>query len=215
MIKGELFNTDMVRAYLEGRKKHTARPIMYGGRTPISIGRDKLYKMIDVLNGKPFFGAGFYKDTDVFEVDGQKHIDAIYFKAKYRPGDYMYCREAYCPNYFDDYRPAYKADYRKERVGDCVPEPKWTPSIHMPREAARLFFRVTRVEVMRLEDVTEQFAIDDGFQANTEDGVTFTVLDNFRHFWLETYGLTRRWMWVYWTEPVSKEEALKGDNRGE
>jgi len=223
MFKGELFSTDMVRAYLEGRKKHTCRPIVDRGRTPANTGRDKLHKTTNTLNGKPFFGAGFYKRTDVFEVDGQKHIDAIYFKAKFRPGDYMYARETWgIPIGLTEKKIIYKADFT-DAGAPLADGEHWRPSIHMPKEAARLFFRVAKVEVMRLEDVTEQFAIDDGFQPEYHgwsptfndpdsggDGSDeiITALSKFRQFWYNTYGLDARWVWVYWTEPVSKEETL-------
>lgn len=219
-MKGELFGTEMVRAYLDGRKKHTARSVQYYKRTPSGCGRDKLYKIVETLNGNPFYGAGFYRDSDVFQMDGETHIDAVYFRAKHRPGDYIYCRETWAdlrgmgfgndPITDKPWNFAFKADIKpgsdsdRARIDYGV---KWRPSIHMPREAARLFFRVTKVEVMRLEDVTEKFAREDGFQIR--DG--FSALVQFKHFWRQTYGPDARWMWVYWTEPCSKEEATNSD----
>ncbi len=92
----------------------------------------------------------------------------------YQPGDIIYVREAFCPNYFDESiagyrsdglrgnRNAYKADYHKNVVGDVVPEPKWTPSIHMPKEVARIWLKVKDVRVERLQDITPDQVVAEG-----------------------------------------------------
>ncbi|KAF5053580.1 hypothetical protein DSECCO2_396820 [anaerobic digester metagenome] len=191
MLRGELFSTDMVRAYLDGRKMHTARPIK--PTVP-----DNVVQIFDV---DPL-GYVAIQTTDLYLGGFQNR------KAKHAPGDYIYCRETWngmCRDCKDCTREGYL--YRADGTfGLCCPyELKWAPSIHMPSEAARLFFRVSRVEVMRLEDVTEEFAMEDGFLPS--DGGLWSATDNFKYFWLNTYGSDARWMWVYWTDPVSKEEA--------
>lgn len=94
----------------------------------------------------------------------------------------------------------------------------WCPSIHMPRVAARLFYRVTRVEVMNLDNVGERFAREDGFLDDYEARAQGLEPENtlgdymrakmkFMDFWRRQYGSDARWMWVYWMEQVSKEES--------
>jgi hypothetical protein len=78
-------------------------------------------------------------------------------------GDRLWVRESYCPNYFDGGGHAYMADWTGE-VADVVPVPKWTPSIHMPRSAARIFLDVTSVRVERLHDITDDDAMAEGIQ---------------------------------------------------
>lgn len=198
MLRGELFATDMVRAYQEGRKLHTARPV------PEKI-VDAYYDYDDWCN------AVMPRD-----VPCTRAYEKGFFleRAKHRPGDYIYCRETwgtYTKDWEDSDRFLYRADYpdgangywhEPEQINWCD-LPRWQPSIHMPREASRLFWRVPKVEVMRLEDVTEEFAVADGF--TDHDGNSALVW--FHVFWQAVYG-DARWMWVYWTEPCSREEAM-------
>lgn len=187
-LKGELFSTAMVQAYLEKRKIHTCRPIP----------KD----------------AEVHECTDGVMVTRPKKYPGEYcrfapLEPKYQPGDFMYCRETWQrdPTGFDEMPPenwwVYKAT--DELSTTCT---KWRPSIHMPKEAARLFFQVPKVAIMHLGDVDEQFAIDDGFQAEriTQDATVY-ALDKFKDFWISQYGLDAQWMWVYWTDPVSMEKT--------
>lgn len=207
MLRGELFSTEMVKAALEGRKLHTARPCkieFLPGFNPAWSGYSPVYE----------YGEFF--------LEGSNHRDATKrIKPKHRPGDFIYCRETwgtYTKDWEDSDRFLYRADYQDGATGYWhEPEqinwcdlPRWRPSIHMPREAARLFFRVTKVEVMRLEDVTEEFAREDGFQEGWDHEIRSVVSAEwrFREFWLETYGPDARWMWAYWLEPCSREEAM-------
>lgn len=47
---------------------------------------------------------------------------------------------------------------------------RWHPSIHMPKEAARIWLKVTDVRVERLQDITEEQAQREGIQEYTKDG---------------------------------------------
>lgn len=164
-----LFNTDMVRAILDGRKMVTRRVIK---PQPWKIGEGEY----ECNHGKGFFDMGGNSwacrqcGCGVIPMKG-----GSYFHAPYQPGDILYVRESYCPNYFDKClsgyrsgdnmrgtRNAYKADYHKEIVGDVVPEPKWRPSIHMPKDAARIWLKVTDVRVERLQDIDEEQAEKEG-----------------------------------------------------
>lgn len=158
-----LFNTDMVKAILDGRKTVTRRLVKAGKKsTPEYHGRDKFYGIVDHLNNdyKNSY-AGFYNDADIFYIEGEKHIDAIYYKAPCKPGDILYVRETWS-EWTDGY--VYKA------WSEPFPQPgkaavmKWHPSLHMPKEAARIFLKVKDVRVERLQDITEEQAEAEGFQ---------------------------------------------------
>lgn len=188
-FKPILFSAPMVKAIRDGKKTQTRRVIKDGAnRTPQNIGREKFFKMVNALNNKPFFGAGFYKDSDVFEYKGEILTDAVYFKCPYKPGDVLWVRETWrdrwgmaYANYgtgnaypIDDVREIeYKAGgngFFMHGCNLCPDEPtvkwgewsKWRPSIFMPREAARIFLRVLNVRVERLQDITPKDAWDEG-----------------------------------------------------
>ena len=171
--------------------------------------------MVNALNNKPFFGAGFYKDSDVFEYKGEILTDAVYFKCPYKPGDILWVRETWCTHedmadvFENQLRPGYyyKAnEIGKEWVNDREIV-KWRPSIFMPREAARLFLKVKTVRVERLQDITAHDAIREGM----ESVMPFDTVDEFKELWdnlnaKRGYGWdTNPWVWVYEFEKINKE----------
>lgn len=126
-IKPILFNTEMVRAILDGRKTCTRR-IM-----------------------KPQLTA---------------HYGTQYVKPPYGPGDILYVRETWCalPVNEAGHMRGHSVYYYKAD-GDLRPEGwrgKWKPSIHMPKEAARIWLKVTDVRVERLQEITEDGAWQEG-----------------------------------------------------
>ena len=132
-----LFNTDMVRAILEGRKTATRRVV-------------KKENVDAVLNSPARKG-----NPDISD----KNFINLLINAPYRKGNFLYVRETYCPDYFDHVtqygnKHAYKADYDDAVLSSDIPEPKWTPSIHMPKEAARIWLEVTDVRVEKLQNIT-------------------------------------------------------------
>lgn len=161
-----LFSTPMVQAILSGRKTQTRRVILHYGKTPKAYGSDNFYKIVAELNNKPFFGAGFYKDSDIFEHEGTAQIDAIYFKAKCQPGDILWVRETWGTvtkgfgfSAYDEF--IYKANHMGNSLWEAD-DVKWRPSIHMPKAAARLFLRVEDVHVERIQDIRASGAIMEG-----------------------------------------------------
>ena len=80
-----------------------------------------------------------------------------FYKLPYQPGDILYVRETWCKGSWmnEKERYYYKAD---DNDFHCV----WHPSIHMPKEAARIWLRVTDVRVERLQDMTDDDAEAEG-----------------------------------------------------
>ncbi len=104
---------------------------------------------------------------------------------------------------------------------------KWHPSIHMPKEAVRLFLRVADVRVERLQDIDNAGARAEGCDGRcegAEDGALsdwqkqydFSV-EKFQSVWdssikkadLPIYGWAKNpWVWVIVFERIDKEAAL-------
>lgn len=71
-------------------------------------------------------------------------------------GDILYVRETWkkAPNGY-----YYYEDWQRNDIADVT---KWKPSIHMPKEAARIWLKVTDVRVERLQDITPKGAESEG-----------------------------------------------------
>lgn len=162
MEKGILFNTEMVRAILEGRKTMTRRVINHIGN---SVHIDKL--LCDWgLSEKPEIIDGILCWELQTDVD-----DSRTFKIKlpYQVGDMLYVRETWGKDKHGKYH--YRADFPEH---DCEPYPIWHPSIHMPKSAARIWLKVTDVRVKRLQDITEEDAIREGCKAYGQNNCSGT-----------------------------------------
>lgn len=163
-MKPLLFNTEMVRAILEGRKTVTRRVVK---PQPLS-------KLAYVCMGHKHGTWGYpdkdawkYWDDESFRLpDGLPEPDR---EKRWTPpchtGDILYVRETWCDPSGTGYPFLYKADmpmhWDSEDTEIGVPvdlkaeDYTWRPSIHMPKEAARLFLRVKDVKVERLQSITE------------------------------------------------------------
>ena len=92
-------------------------------------------------------------------------------KSPYQPGDVLYVRETWCKfvaeHIIDGVWYEYKAnatpalEATRKAYGY-----KWRPSIHMPKEAARIFLRVIGVRVERLQEMTWRDARAEGLVQN-------------------------------------------------
>lgn len=161
MIKPILFNTDMVKAILEGRKRVTRRVIKQKyNNTHIEWKNDKFGQQIIELQNE---------EEGVTNIGGvQKVLGFRYIKPPYRKGDILYVRETWAemctliPKLGEyDQSILYKATYKPNPDYD-VPKIKWKSSIFMPKEAARIFLRVTNVSVAKLQDITTKNMQEEG-----------------------------------------------------
>ena len=77
----------------------------------------------------------------------------------YVRGDILYVRETWG---FDKNNWIYKADFSDTDLEKIKSITRWRPSIHMPKEAARIFLRVTDVRAERLQEITDDGARKEG-----------------------------------------------------
>ena len=131
-----LFNTDMVRAILDGRKTQTRRVVK---------GLPLYEPYYEVVDGEPM----------ICDENGEWHPAKDY--SRIQPGDVLWVRETWAEM---PYGFVYRASGEPE---GWDAEGRWRPSIHMPKEAARLFLRVKDVGIERLQDMTEDDAFAEGY----------------------------------------------------
>ena len=144
-IKPILFNTEMVRAILDGRKACTRRLVK---PQPDEKHTYPLGFVTDSTEKKEAGCFGFGID----EYGGSIQ----YAKPPYQPGDILYVRETWkkAPNGY-----YYYEDWQRNDIADIT---KWKPSIHMPKKAARIWLKVTDVKVERLQEMKPVDVIKEG-----------------------------------------------------
>ncbi|MEA4901877.1 hypothetical protein [Desulfitobacterium sp.] len=132
----------------------------------------------------------------------------------YTVGDILWVRETWNGDWCDHV--IYKADGGSAKEAGYTKEPKWKPSIFMPRKAARLFLRVTSIRAERLQDITEADCYAEGIikvplGENMEWAEGGWAIEKFAHLWdslnaKRGYGWdTNPWVWVI---TFQKEDAL-------
>lgn len=206
-----LFNTEMVQAIQTGRKTQTRRLV----KQPPIIG--------DIMRD----AKGWYYE------DGTRNGHSLI--PPYSPGDILWVRETWgklteC-NVFPPYEPHQERFIYRADVGDPDHfQAKWRPSIHMPKEAARIFLRVKDIRVERLQEITEEQAILEGCSTGTvvitcdpmgvevdpDDPQDWTAVEDFEYIWNSTikpadknvYGWKANpWVWVITFEQCQKPEG--------
>lgn len=206
-IKPILFNTEMVRAIMDGRKSCTRRICKDANECTVP---DMDYYDPD----KRTYAVHNYADG--------KHTDKLSIAERtcpICPGDILYVRETIWQ------KVRYYLDVNRETQGvfcheyryvatDKEPETGWNfswvkrPSIHMPKEAARIWLRVTDVRVERLQEISAESALTEGADKYVHLNGKFdenAILTSFIGIWdstikksdLDYYGWSANpWVWV-------------------
>jgi hypothetical protein len=215
-IKPILFNSHMVRAILDGHKTVTRRVVKglenYHDFCLLGTDHDMLaYKE----NGDeyPKRVKGLWAIFDWVFRDGLIHSRIA--KAPYAPGDVLWVRETWAQVNGVYY---YRADDR-ENLGVFG---GWCPSIHMPREAARIWLRVSNVSVERLQAIDEAGAEAEGCKALIWKGKPVrTAREGFALAWGNTIKSVDQWRcgweanpWVWVIEFERCEKPEKCDDYG-
>lgn len=209
MVRPILFNSDMVRAILERRKTVTRRVIkdtddsMYAGLCGLGPGlfdkktglrvKEPYYRLGDILYVRETWGIANldYDDKKVFII--------------YRAGNEQ--ENGICVTLPNE---------KFEKIYESMAEtgPDWHPSIHMPKEAARIWLKVTDVRAERLHNLTNRDAKKEGITVETDNsGMAHKAA--FMRLWdstikksdIGTYGWNNNpWVWVIEFERCRKPE---------
>lgn len=181
-MKPILFNGEMVRANRDGRKTVTRRIANVNTDIPCVGRKDHSFVWDNFSGGE---ATGFVCRHCGFGVSpphSRYPCGTSVFRPRYMPGDILYVRETFTK---DGGRYYFRADYESDYLDacetlsggypaecrnhpgceGCVRESTrihWRPSIHMPKEAARIFLRVTDVRLERLQEITVSQAAAEG-----------------------------------------------------
>jgi hypothetical protein len=205
-----LFNAEMVNAILDGRKTQTRRLVKVSHR------------------GAAGFNVCFRKSTGeftgVYDWNDEESMYEDKTPAPCQPGDILWVRETWCQLPISPGghtripgRYYYKADPEMRPEGW---RGNWKPSIHMPKEAARLYLKVKDVRIERLQEISEDDALAEGADAGEyldEHGNLMDVYyphEDFVRIWNSTvkkadlpcYGWDANpWVWVIEFERINPQ----------
>ncbi|HCM3125226.1 ASCH domain-containing protein [Klebsiella aerogenes] len=207
--RGMIFNADMVRAILDGRKTQTRRimkpqpePCPRGGHWwPSNVFKTMLHVEDEMQNGKGGWG-GLVGDACPFgDVGDRIWVRETWAEAGASAPDLKLYRANYpehVPSIYENVPPA--------------EEIRWTPSIHMPRWASRITLEITDVRIERLNAISEEDATAEGVPPAgsllpdypgtflTPKGDFATAKVAFQHLWESIFGdeswKANPWVWV-------------------
>lgn len=211
-----LFAGNMVEALLKDKKKQTRRALK---EQPVKKGENWWLGGVnwDVKYGKVIPAPGY----------------SLSEKAGIKPGDIIWVRETWFSTRFDCKEQLlqgntdhikYKADRDYDPVKDCVGR-NWKPSLHMPKEACRIFLKVTSVHAERLQDIPEDDAIDEGVIRDVNMPINFInrwfyrdytgetsccgdARSSFMTLWKKMFGAeswkANPWVWVIKFERIER-----------
>ncbi|QUI24885.1 hypothetical protein HZI73_22420 [Vallitalea pronyensis] len=208
-----LFNTDMVKAILEGRKTQTRRVIKGVNRMDflgqIVESTDRTHK-----NAAAF---GFGSFGNIVDAEIERYIkipcfenDILYVRETWKKyqkmvgqGNKCYLKEFY----------GYKSDEDNPNNPSEFYDGNWIPSIHMPKQVARIFLKVTNVRVERLQDITAHECVLEGIDAGNilknapDNKFAEYAKKEFEKTWDSIYKNWNEnpWVWVIEFERVERE----------
>ncbi|EOV2033201.1 hypothetical protein ACOEPZ_001319 [Klebsiella pneumoniae] len=214
--RGMIFNGEMVRAILDGRKTQTRRPVKFPVHDK-NLGCELAgNELAGELSAGNYLNSAFGKPGDRIWVRetwwqaGQSH-------ARYPDDDeygwygsrrVFYAADGNPPNEPNDH---YPKGLRGGKFSAAKPNHLWRkrPSIHMPRWASRILLEITDVRVERLNAISQEDAQAEGMELTgwrptysdpDSGGEVMTPYDNFAELWSSIYGdeswKANGWVWV-------------------
>lgn len=216
-----LFNTDMVKAILEGRKTQTRRILKQ--QLPIGTIWHQLY------------------DSElIYRIVNSKAVHTL-CKCPYAVGDILWARETWKPKRFAGFTLDgfdYKADHvtwlqkngqEFSKGSGCETGEVWKSSIFMPKDVARIFLKITKIKVEQLFNMNDDDAIAEGIELiggkiddapvfrnyklpkghNVNDGYGYPT-NSFRSLWnkINKSWNSNLWVWVIEFERTERPEGF-------
>ncbi len=179
-----IFNRDMVKAILDGRKTQTRR----------------------VIKGKPnkiFWNSIVYNGYAGWTDEHGKPFCCPYGV----PGDKLWMRETFAytadytgndPGCFALMRGCfYRADYPE---GDCIEDEikRWRPSIHLPRRKSRIDLEVINIRVEQVQDISKEDSVAESVDMGQ---IIYREGD-------DTHNLHRKWLYENYGHPMANTRVI-------
>lgn len=219
-IKPILFNTEMVRAILDGRKTCTRRVIKpqpqarlcytYAGSHNDCIGKWTYPNK----GAHEFWGEEYKLPENMKDEELSKR-----WNPPYHTDDILYVRETWSEGY-EEGTYIYRADDKLADLPTFKESSKliYHPSIHMPKGAARIWLRVTNVRIEQLQEITADGIRNEGLSsAAVHCGDMEIALKEWENLWnstikksdLDRYGWDANpYVWVISFERCEKPEGV-------
>jgi hypothetical protein len=196
-----LFNTEMVQAILDGRKTQTRRICkhQYWSHSELTdVNRNGIFQKVDRRVSCPYGNVG----------------------------DVLWVRETWClttpygpEEYYFGYKTSSQTEIKASEKYNYYSPDEWKPSIHMPKEACRIFLRITNIRVERLQDISEDDAIKEGVQKIAYGYKHYTFkgasAEHARHSFLtlwKSINGSESWEANPWVWVIEFERTVKPEN---
>ncbi|EMM3972964.1 hypothetical protein [Proteus mirabilis] len=185
--RGIIFNTEMVKAILDGRKTQTRRVM---NNQPCTLSGETISVQQDDFN---------------FRWAGDLHNDTSgWFPCPLgKVGDRLWVRETFKTGVCTESTIAYKATHKPSDLEEgWYEEIKWAPSIHMPRRYSRITLEITDVRVERLKSADDNEFKAEGYPLDRElTGGSMDPFCWFRNLWDSVSPTNFKyadnpWVWV-------------------
>lgn len=217
--RGMIFNAEMVRAILDGRKTQTRR-IMKVQPESNQLG------LLLITDSTKHSDIGKYHWAESNATGN--HVRSKLFLCPFGAvGDRIWVREGFFPAPLEMqsepprktiWNIAYRDGMQMEKLAPAEYNPtiynyeRWTPSIHMPRWASRILLEITDVRIERLNAISEEDATAEGVPPAgsllpdypgtflTPKGDFATAKVAFQRLWESIHGeeswKANSWVWV-------------------
>ncbi|MFO0359263.1 MAG: hypothetical protein ACK50N_02085 [Flavobacteriales bacterium] len=201
-----LFSTETVQAILEGRKTQTRRVI------------------------KPQPADSFLNNGHVIAFVTEKTLNHTVYCPYGEVGDVLWVRETWClttpfgpEEYYFGYKTSSQAEIKASEKYDYYSPDEWKPSIHMPKEACRIFLQITNIRVERLKDISAADAFREGinYSYDEEEGYKYwhyikkkfgpSPIHSFQTLW-ESINGEESWEANPWVWVIEFERTVKPEN---
>lgn len=202
-----LFSTEMVEAILAGRKTQTRR--------------DKGLDLVNLSYSDHFKYLGKNHQIQKFHLFGWENdigfLEKGLITCPYgKTGDVLWVRETWTYSDEIDNPYWYKQQFEEEYLPEHQLKGIWKPSIHMPKEACRLFLRITNIRCERLQEISEVDSRAEGIKPLFPYYMDYTgnlshvltAYASFKTLWQKINGEDswneNPWVWVIEFEKIDK-----------